>query len=211
MKPRQLIILGTGVHGAEMAEIVDRVNAVEPTWELLGYVRPSGEAPAHPGGVLNANPILGAVDVLSDHPDACLVPDNGFPADAKLPAERLVSLIDPSAFVSRTAQLGRGCVVYPGCYVGLNAKLGDRVFMLSGCTVNHDDVIEDRVVMASRATLAGVVHVEEDCYLGQACAVRQHLRIGRGSLIGMGAVVVKDVEPDSVMVGNPARPMRKKQ
>ena len=63
---------------------------------------------------------------------------------------------------------------------------------------------------ASKVTLAGIVHVESGVYLGQSCTVRQCLRIGRNALIGMGAVVVKDVEAGSVMVGNPARALTKK-
>jgi len=43
---------------------------------------------------------------------------------------------------------------------------------------------------------------------GPGCAIRQDVRIGRGSLIGMGAVVVKDVVPDSVIIGNPGRKLR---
>jgi acetyltransferase-like isoleucine patch superfamily enzyme len=38
--------------------------------------------------------------------------------------------------------------------------------------------------------------------------VRQNLRIGRDSLVGMGSVVIKDVPPSSVMAGNPARKLR---
>jgi acetyltransferase-like isoleucine patch superfamily enzyme len=59
--------------------------------------------------------------------------------------------------------------------------------------------------------LAGEIHVEADCYLGQSCTVRQKLRIGRGSMVGMGAVVIADVEPNSVMVGNPARKLRERR
>jgi len=75
--------------------------------------------------------------------------------------------------------------------------------------VNHDDVLGDRVIMASGACLAGGVRVGHGCYLGQSCTVRQRLTIGERSLIGMGAVVISDVEPGSVMVGNPARFLRK--
>ncbi len=82
--------------------------------------------------------------------------------------------------------------------------------MLSGCIINHDDVLEDNVVCASGVTLAGAVHVESGVYLGQSCTVRQFLRIGRNSLVGMGAVVVKDVPPDCVMAGNPAFKLRDK-
>jgi carbonic anhydrase/acetyltransferase-like protein (isoleucine patch superfamily) len=203
--PRDLLILGVGVHAAEMAEIVERVNEVRPAWKLLGFIAPEAK---HAGEQRNGYPVLGTLDQLALYPEACLVPDNEWPHTLPLPRERLVSLVDPSAFVSRTAHLGAGCVLYPHCFVGLNARLGERVFCLSGSVVNHDDMLEDRVILASGVRLAGSVHVEADCYLGQGCTVRQYVRIGRGSLIGMGAVVLNDVPPNSVIVGNPGRRLR---
>lgn len=199
---RDLLILGNGVHGAEMAEIVERINAVRPTWNLLGFVSPQTE---QSGRERNGYPVLGGLDAFAKYPAACLLPDNEWPRSLPVPSERLISLVDPSAFVSRTAKVGRGCVLYPHCFVGLNASLGENVFCLSGCILNHDCVLEDRVVLASGVTLAGSVVVESECYLGQSCTVRQRQRIGRGSLIGMGAVVVKDVPPGSVIIGNPGR------
>jgi sugar O-acyltransferase (sialic acid O-acetyltransferase NeuD family) len=202
---RELLMLGTGVHSLEMAEIAERINRAQPTWTLLGFVSATA---AQVGEVRNGYPVLGSLEAVAQHPEACLVPDNEWPRSAELPRYRLVSLVDPSAFVSRTASIGLGCVVYPHCFIGLGAKLGDFVFCLSGCAISHDDALEDGVVLASNVTLAGGVHVEPGCYLGQACSVRENVRIGRASLIGMGAVVTKDVPPNSVMVGNPARRLR---
>jgi sugar O-acyltransferase (sialic acid O-acetyltransferase NeuD family) len=202
---QDLIILGKGVHSAEMAEIVERINRERPTWNLLGFVSPQAEPVVERR---SGYPVLGAPDALTAYPQACLVADNEWPRALPIPRERLISLVAPDAFLSRSAAIGRGCVIYPHCFVGLNARLGDDVFCLSGSILNHDVVIEDRVVIASGVRLAGSVHVEADCYLGQACTVRQLLRIGRGSLIGMGAVVVKDVPPNSVIVGNPGRRLR---
>jgi sugar O-acyltransferase (sialic acid O-acetyltransferase NeuD family) len=203
---QDLIILGTGVHGAEMAHIVERINRQHPTWRLIGHIAPRPTQQTTFAG----HPVLGTLEALAAFPDAALVADNEFPKDLPIPEERLISLIDPGSYVHPTAQIGRGCVIYPNCFVGFNAVLGQRVFMLSGCIVNHDNRIEDRVVFASGVTLAGCVHVEEGAYLGQSCTVRQHLRIGRNSLIGMGAVVVKEVPPQVVMAGNPARKLRDK-
>jgi len=200
-----LLILGAGVHAAEMAEIVDRVNGVEPAWNLLGFVSHTGEKV---GETLNGYKVLGTQDVLEQNAGAYLVKAFEWPFEAEVPRERLVSLIDPSSVVSRTARIGVGCVIYPHCYIGLNARLDDYVFVLSGCIINHDDVIEDRSTLASGVSLAGYVHIDADCYLGQSCTVRQSLRIGAGSMIGMGAVVVKNVPSNSVMAGNPARRLR---
>ena len=202
---KDLIILGSGVHGAEMAEIVERVNRAKKTWRLLGFLSSDEKGV---GNERNGYKVLGTKDNLAGYPSAFFVPDNEWPRSIAVPRAQLVSLVDPSTFVSRTATIGVGCVFYPQCYIGLNARIGDYVFSLAGSVINHDDVVEDRTVLASAVTLAGSVHVEADCYLGQSSTVRQYVRIGRGSLVGMGAVVVKDVPPNCVMVGNPARKLK---
>jgi len=204
--PTPLLILNAGdPHSAEMAEIVERVNRVSPTWDLLGYV---SSDPSHAEQMLNGYPVHDEA-ILARRPDARVVANEyGWHAPAEVPRERYATLVDPSAFVSRTATVGTGCVVFPHCFVGFDARIGDHVFCLSGAVVNHDALIDDRVTLCARATLAGAVRVEPDCYLGQGCQIRQSVRVGRNSLIGMGAVVLRDVDADSVMVGNPARRLR---
>src|SRR5512142_84715 len=105
---RDLLILGTGVHAGEMAEIVERVNRQAPTWNLLGIL---GADAVRAGEELNGVPILGGPGRLADYPEALCVPINEWPQTARFLPERLVSLIDPSAFVSRTARIGPGCVL----------------------------------------------------------------------------------------------------
>jgi sugar O-acyltransferase (sialic acid O-acetyltransferase NeuD family) len=203
---RDLIILGTGVHALEMVEIVERVNRASPSWNLLGLITAEQ---IMVGQVLNGAPVLGMPDDLGKYPRADLVPSwADLKAMGDLPLERFVSLIDPSTFISRTAVIGRGCVFYPNCFVGLNAKVDDLVFVMTGSVINHDDVIGTWTAITTGVKLAGSVTVEPECYLGQGCNVRQLLTIGRHSIIGIGAVVVKNVEPNSVMAGIPARRIR---
>jgi acetyltransferase-like isoleucine patch superfamily enzyme len=64
--------------------------------------------------------------------------------------------------------------------------------------------------VCSGVRLAGHVHVERECYLGQGYNIRQFLRIGARSLVGMGSVVTRDVTPTSVVVGKPARRVRER-
>ena len=137
---QDLIILGLGAHGPEIAEIVDRVNSVQETWNLLGFISPDGHKI---GEHVNGYPVLGTIEVLKDYPNAGVVPICEVPQRSEVPRHQLVSVIDPSTFVSRTAQIGVGCVIFPHCFV----------FCLSGCIINHDDVIEPRVLLASGVTL----------------------------------------------------------
>ncbi len=202
---KDLVILGIDVHSAEMAHIVERINRQESTWNLLGHIAPNdSEMPTQFAG----RPVLGIIEKLVDYPNAAIVPCATFPKSVEFPTGRVVNLIDPSAYVHPTVTMGKGCVLYPNCFIGFNARLGNYVWALSGVTINHDDVIGARTEFASDVTLAGCVAVEADCYMGQSCTVREHLRVGRNSLIGMGAVVVENVEPNSVMVGNPARRLK---
>ena len=210
---KDLLILGAGPHAQEMADIVRQINHVAPTWNLLGFLVSQAQAD-RVGETLGCGyTVLDTYAAVGRYPDAFLALEyNAVQFTARgfsdFPARQMASLIAPTAFVASTARIGQGCVIYPQCFVGHNAVLGDRVFVLSGSVINHDDYLEDDVTVASNVSLAGFVRVEAGCYLGQACTVRQYLRIGRGSLIGMGSVVIADVPPNSVMVGNPARKLR---
>ncbi len=208
-KARDLIILEASVHCVEMVDIVERINRVEPTWNLLGFIM--REEPKERTDSITGLPLLGDASRIPHFPNAWFAPSFGFPASIPVPQEHLASLVDPSVFVSRTATIGKGCVIYPNCFIGMKAVLGNRIFCLSNSTINHHDCLEDNVTVCSNVSLAGSVYVEANCYLGQACTVKQHVCIGENSLIGMGAVVTKDVPPDSVMVGNPARRIRERK
>lgn len=203
-----LLILGTHPHAIEMAEIVERVNRDGTKWNLVAFVSISEHTASQ--NMLGL-PVLSMKEAAARFSHAYLIPEYEWPDKSALPRDRLATLIDPDTFVSSTARIGLGCVIYPHCFVGSNASIGDFLFCLSGSIINHNDTLEDHITLTSNVTIAGDVHVERDCYLGQSCTVRELLRIGRGSMIGMGSVVLHNVRPNSVMVGNPARRLRSRQ
>ena len=197
-----VIILGVDIHAIEMSQIIKRVGR----HKLLGYIKQAdytGNLAA--GDLFGEYPILGGEGDLGKYPGAGFIPmhvwKNGGGED------QWINLIDPSAFVSQTAHIGRGCVIYPNCFIGANAILGSKVFMLSGAIVNHDCNVSDNVTITSGVMLAGCVKIGEGAYLGQGCNIRQYLTVGANAMVGMGAVVTKDIPANATYAGNPAKPL----
>ena len=80
-----------------------------------------------------------------------------------------------------------------------------NVIVNTGAIVEHDCVIGDHVHMATGSRLCGAVHVANGAHIGAGSIVREGISIGAGAIVGAGALVVKDVEPGTVVVGVPAR------
>ena len=83
--------------------------------------------------------------------------------------------------------------------------LGHRNYLLTGAHVSHDCSIADDVTMAHNAILGGHVKVHDGATFGIGATVHQHSTIGAFSMLGMNAVVIKDVPPFTVVAGCPAR------
>jgi sugar O-acyltransferase (sialic acid O-acetyltransferase NeuD family) len=128
-----------------------------------------------------------------------------------LAPEDFATLVHPASSVSARARLGRGVVVNYLVLIDGGVSIGDHVYLSTGCTVGHGTIIEDHVIVSPGAAVLGSVHLGRSCYIGARAVIRQHLSIGEQALVGMGAVVVRNVAAASTVVGNPARPMKPSQ
>ncbi|HEV2236530.1 MAG TPA: acetyltransferase [Ktedonobacterales bacterium] len=200
-----LLILGTGPHALEIGDLVADINRVAPRWRVVGFVSAFAD---QAGMTLAGLGVLTLADALERYPTAWLITEYEWPAKQSLPHDRLATLVHPTTFVASSARIGAGSIIYPHCFVGSNARVGDFLFCLANVVINHNDVLGEEVTLTSGVVIAGDVHIAAHCYLGQSCVIRERVRIGPESLIGMGAVVLRDVAANSVMVGNPARRLR---
>ncbi len=113
-------------------------------------------------------------------------------------------------------QIDEGAILCGFSAITANAVIGKYFHGNIYSYVAHDCVIGDYVTFAPNVHCNGNVVIEDDVYVGAGAMIRQGspekpLVIGRGAVIGMGAVVVKDVSPFETVVGNPARPLRSRQ
>jgi UDP-N-acetylglucosamine acyltransferase len=83
-------------------------------------------------------------------------------------------------------------------------RVGDDNLFMMATHVAHDCLIGSNVIMANNATLGGHVVIDDFAVLGGLCAIHQHVRIGRGAMIGGLAGVVADVIPYGSVLGERA-------
>lgn len=84
-------------------------------------------------------------------------------------------------------------------------RIGADCFLMIGVHVGHDCRVGDKCVIANNVPLAGHVHLGEQVWMGGQAAVHQFTEIGDHAFIAGGAILVGDVAPFTMAVGNHAR------
>ncbi len=111
----------------------------------------------------------------------------------------------------RDVEIGDNSGIGVDCRVPANIRIGNDVMMGPECLIIGRNHRFDDVVMPMRLQKyedGPPIIIEDDVWLGARVIVLPGTRIGRGAIIGAGAVVAKDVPPYAICVGNPARVIR---
>lgn len=124
---------------------------------------------------------------------------------------RPIELVSSSAILDPTAAYGIGLQIMPGAVLHKHARAGAYNILNTNCTVDHECVLGDGVHIMGAAAIAGRVTIENFATIGTNATIVPDLTIGECAFIGAGAVVLHDVAPYTVVVGNPARVLRKHQ
>ena len=187
-----------------------------PPWELLGFLDDSVEAGQLAGG---RYPVLGGLDWLRVHAAAAhAVVAVGASRVRQQIVARLAgvavtfaTLVHPSVLAPdalQPPQLGEGALVLARAILSVNTRIGRHAVVYWGCTVGHDSVLEDFVTLLPCVNISGNCVLEEGTDVGTGCQVIQKLRVHAGTIVGAGAVVVRDLPPNCTAVGVPARPIK---
>jgi sugar O-acyltransferase (sialic acid O-acetyltransferase NeuD family) len=120
-----------------------------------------------------------------------------------------LTVVHPSAYVALDAAVGEGCQVLAHATVATEVRLGGWCIVNTAASLDHECVLGEGVHIGPGAHLAGCVEVGAGAMVGTGASVAPRVRIGADSIVGAGAVVLRDVESGSVVVGNPARYLRR--
>jgi sugar O-acyltransferase (sialic acid O-acetyltransferase NeuD family) len=116
--------------------------------------------------------------------------------------------IHPSAIISPSARIGEGTVIMPGVIIHADVVIGKHCIINTGSIIEHDCEVDDFTHVSPGATICGQVHLNEGVWIGAGATVINSLNIGAWSIVGAGATVIRDVLPNVVVAGCPAKFLR---
>jgi 2,3,4,5-tetrahydropyridine-2,6-dicarboxylate N-acetyltransferase len=125
--------------------------------------------------------------------------------------------IEPGVFIRDMVEIGDNCIIMMGAVINIGVVIG------KGTMIDMNVVLGGRAQLGSNchigagAVIAGVIEppsadpvvIEDEVLIGANAVVLEGVRIGRGSVVAAGSVVTKDVGPNSVVVGSPAKVIKK--
>lgn len=126
--------------------------------------------------------------------------------------------IEPGAIIREQVQIGDNAVIMMGAVINIGAVIGEGTMIDMGAVLGGRAMVGKRCHIGAGAVLAGVVEppsatpvvVEDNVLIGANAVVIEGVRIGEGSVVAAGSVVIEDVAPGMVVAGVPARVVKKK-
>lgn len=205
---KELVILGAGGFAREVCDLAYYCFGNDPEFRVKGFLSDG------PSNITDYGypAVLGTIDGYKIEENDIFAQGIGNVKDRKKVVEiiigkggRFLNLIHPTVVISPTVELGAGVAIKAFCVLASNVTIGDYTFLQSASIFGHDVQIGNYCQINSFSFFAGCSRVYDMATVNAGANVVQNVKIGYGSTVGIGSVVLRDVPQGQKVFGNPAR------
>jgi sugar O-acyltransferase (sialic acid O-acetyltransferase NeuD family) len=213
---KKLLIFPFGGNGKESLLSILAINKAGQEWDVAGFI--DDDQTLH-GKEYNGVQVLGGRELLKEYSDIFVLAVPGSPKGylkrrsiiESLAVDRscFATIIHPSVVRAPDSVVGYNTLLMPHVVASCGVRIGSHCVVLPNTVISHDSTVGDYCCIGSNVSISGSVSIGAECYIGSGVRVREDIRIGNRSLIGLGSNVISDIEEGTVVVGNPARAIRR--
>jgi len=205
----QILVIGAGGHAHSVLEVL--LESGQP-YEVIGIVDKEYKAI----GSLYGIPLIGDMSFVPEVFKSGVrnaVIASGFNITRKKIAQTLSQfhfpkIISKNALVGYSVSIDEGSIIMPGACLRMGVRIGKHCIINTNASVDHECIVGDYVHIAPGSALSGRVVVGEGVFLGTGTCVIDKIKVGEWSTVGAGGVVVKELPPNTLAVGVPAKVIR---
>jgi sugar O-acyltransferase (sialic acid O-acetyltransferase NeuD family) len=201
----RVVILGAGGHAQVIADVLWRMG--DAGQDILPIAYLDDNVALHGQTFLDV-PVLGSINGLTEIDyEAVIVAIGGNRTRQKLflglqaQGVRFAIARHPTAVIAPDVAIGPGTMICANVVVNTGSIIGQNAILNTACTIDHHNRIGDHAHIAPGAHLGGDVQVGEGTLVGIGAVVLPQRHLGDWSIVGGGAVVVKDVAASTTAVG----------
>lgn len=207
---KTLVIIGASGFGKEVSWLAESCG-----YEVSGFLDDNEELQDEEFYKL---PVLGKVDDAFKYSEHEFIIAIGNPVVREKIANRLftisneikfATLIHPDCVMSDTVTVLEGSIITSKCLFTVDITIGKHCVFNVGVTIGHDSNVGDFSTLAPKVNICGNVNIGSLVEIGTSSSVVQGSGIGNNSMVCMGSIVLKNVESYTVVMGNPARVIKK--
>lgn len=205
---KDLIIIGAGGLGRELLQWTKDVNAVEPIWNIKGFIDDNFNQLAN---FKCSHDIIGTVqDWIPSQNEifVCAIANplikQNIVRGMKLKGANFTNVIHPKAIIGSENSIGEGLILYPFARITVNCFIGDFVTIQSSA-IGHDAFVNDFSTISSNCLITGNASVGKRVFMGSNSTIIPNTIIADDVYIGAGSVVIGNIASGLKVMGNPAR------
>lgn len=206
---QDLIIVGASGFGREVLELIESINNINSTWNVLGFIDDNLNAL---DGFDIPYRVLGRISEWE--------PSNAEKYVLAIAAprvkERVVSMlkekgamfatiISPTSTLGSRTKIGEGVVMFGEVGISVDVTIGDFVFFNALAGIGHDTVIGDFCTFGPKVCISGATKMGKCVNVGALASTYPGVEVGDYATIGMNSCAIRKVKPETTVIGVPAK------
>lgn len=212
---KDLIIIGAGGLGKEVAGLIRFINNETPTWNFLGFATHREEdvgTENSQGKIITTQQCLAQwktpIDiVIAIGTSAYVKAIYESLREANNPNLNFPNIVVPNVFFldEKTVKLGVGNIISLNCSISCDSEIGDFNLFNGSNVLGHDVTIGSYNSFMPASRLSGHVKVGDGNFFGLSAIVLDRVKIGNNTRIGAGSVIMRKTKDGALYLGNPAK------
>jgi len=127
-----------------------------------------------------------------------------------IPITKFATFIHPSVIMSKSVNIGYGSVISANTVISSNVVINNHCTLHTNVHVSHDCVLDDYNFVSAQTVIGSNVKIGKGNFIGMNSTFNNYITIGNNCFIGMASNVIKSVESNVNVYGNPAKPFNTK-